>query len=138
MRSQIINAIATFIRSRPGLEYGNYDTARSYRAECRQIARDKRDAETLLSAVALSPITAEELLAAFPRAYSGRLSWDAGKLEYCVGQYYPTEYRKAVCSVLASALWSMRRESMAAESGGEIRASFRRQFGRGIASRWFN
>jgi hypothetical protein len=73
MRKLILNAFATFIRSRPGLEYGNYGDPASYRAECRQIARDKRDAETLLSAVALSPITTEELLAAFPRAYSGQL-----------------------------------------------------------------
>ncbi len=107
-------------------------------------------------------------------------------IEYTTGQYMPTEYRKAVCAVLASALWeytrdkcmppvsgfSVRRwnerdvivrsynhrkdaESFLKDSGGEswghvvehyagrpagdwLRAHFRQQFGRGIASRWFS
>lgn len=29
---------------------------------------------------------------------------------YCTGQYFPTEYRRAVCAVLASALWDYVRE----------------------------
>lgn len=85
-------------------------------------------------------------------------------VDYCAGQYFPTEYRKAVCAVLASVLWDTWRENMPAPSGkvkrvsgsgpfrhesehdsingmtpGDyLRATARKEFGRGIASRWFN
>ena len=167
-KQQILEALNTWIKQRPGLEFGNYGALASYRAELRQIAKDKRDAETLLTAAALrDSITAEDLTAAF-HAYSGRLtlSEDKGraKLDYCTGQYWPTEYRKAACAVLASALWERKREDMpkpdgkitkvhgagqfAHESehdningmtpGDWIRSSFRREFGRSIQSRWFD
>jgi hypothetical protein len=32
------------------------------------------------------------------------------ELSYCVGQYWPTEYRAAACAVLASALWDYKRD----------------------------
>jgi hypothetical protein len=35
-------------------------------------------------------------------------------LDYCTGQYFPTEYRRAACAVLASALWSAKRDNMPA------------------------
>jgi hypothetical protein len=112
------------------------------------------------------------------------------RIDYCTGQYFPTEYRKAVCAVLASALWAKYREGMqpsgysvscmddagnyvaatrrtfpdrnaakaylatVAESrhphanplygaklqckGDYLRAHFKREFGRGIASRYFS
>jgi hypothetical protein len=80
------------------------------------------------------------------------------KLDYCTGQYFPTEYRKAVAAVLAQALWDHKRDHcMPPEerqrkdsegtrylsngkwlSAGEyIRTSFRKQFGRTIADRFF-
>ena len=91
----ILEALQVWIRQRPGLEFANYSELKSYRADLRQIAKDKHHAETLLSAVAIrDSITAKDLLAAFS-AYSGRLSIseDKGraKLEYCTGQYWPTE-----------------------------------------------
>lgn len=191
-RERILNGLDAWVRQRPGLEFGNYGELKSYRAELRQIAKDKRDAETLLRAVALRPsITAENLVAA-TRAYSGRLKihacehgesaqamcgknrkhvwcekcdpapsalchWCHGRgysdakpgkvtIDYCTGQYWPTEYRKAVCAVLAQALWDARREDLKATyadgsthyPGEYIRAHFKREFGRSIAQRWFS
>jgi hypothetical protein len=92
------------------------------------------------------------------------------EIDYCTGQYFPTEYRRAACAVLASALWEYTREHcsprgtererhvqhgsatnlpMSTETqwklgakwmspGDWLRAHFAREFGRGIASRWFN
>lgn len=233
-KQAIIDALRRWIRQRPGLEYGNYGDPTSYRAECRSIARDKREAETLLSAVSWRDgIDADALIRAAEGAYSGRLSikldgpwfvdyadgsvysatseqdardhWSrcAGRnergdgtlrqkpvaaIDYCTGQYWPTEYRRAVCAVLASALRDYQRANMppitgyrveswsrlglgrtrhqlqptreAAETdlrqhggsdygsvsevysgnlsaGDWLRAYFLREFGRGIASRWF-
>ena len=116
-KQQILQALQTWINQRPGLEFGNYGNLSSYRAELRSIAKDKRDAQVLLTAVALrDSITAQDILAA-TRAYSGRLqikpTKDGGaSIEYCTGQYWPTEYRKAVCAVLASVLWERKRADM--------------------------
>jgi hypothetical protein len=137
-RAAMLAALGAWIRQRPGLEFGNYGDGASYRAELRGIARDKRDAETLLRAVGLSSIGADTLGEAFERAYSGRLSWDGKRLSYCEGQYWPTEYRKAACAVLASALWRHRAADYAPGEGLKIRAAFRREYGRGLAGRWFS
>ena len=147
-RENILNALNTWTRQRPGLEYRNYVTSHSadsaglaaYRAELRGITRDLHDFRVLSQAVALSGITAEQLREGF-RAYSGRLTWDGSTLDYITGQYWPTEYRKAACAVLASALWDYHRDDIPAETenkGDAIRAKFHRMFGRSIAKRCFN
>jgi len=145
-KQTIIDALSKFAGQRPGLEFGNYGEISAYRSEMRSITKDLQHARTLLRAVELaSGLTAEQLMGGF-RAFSGRLTLNAnGTLDYCTGQYWPTEYRRAVCAVCASALWDYYREgwSAAAEAKGArpgdfIRAQFRRMFGRGIASRWFD
>jgi hypothetical protein len=199
-RDHIIAMLRKFARQRPGLEFGNYGDWKAYRAEMRSITRDLQHAQTLLRRVELSSMPADTLRAAF-RAYSGRLTLskdESGRqvLSYCTGQYWPTEYRRAVCAVAASALWDWWRDHAmpaahafevecldeqwrrvpatsrkfqtreAAEAyartvasarnatvsdlyrmpggkgtgraGDYLRAYARREFGRGIASRWFN
>jgi hypothetical protein len=142
-RAAILAAMREWISQRPGLDFNNYGNVPAYRAELRSITRDLADARTLLRAVELSSMDTETLKGAF-RAFSGRLSWDGSKLDYCTGQYWPTEYRRAVCAVLAAALWDWYRADFAAaakpgESAGDaIRRNFRREYGRAIAGRWFN
>lgn len=122
LKTQICDALAAWIRQRPGLEPGNYDAA-GYRSDSRRISRDKRDAETLLAAVKWrDSITAEDLIEAAKHAFSGRLTMEIRKsttpsgpfqrvvIDYTTGQYWPTEYRAAAAAVLASALWAYTRE----------------------------
>src|SRR3990167_11443928 len=164
-KQQVIEALSKWIKQRPGLEFANYCELAPYRAELRQITRDKRDAETLLTAVAIrDSITAEHLIAAFPRAFAGRLTIreenGCARLAYCTGQYWPTEYRKAAAAVLASALWEWQRGNMPEPDGkltrthgpfttehdnvqgmtpGDwLRRAFKREFGRSIQQRWFD
>jgi hypothetical protein len=181
-KQTLISNLRKFARQRPGLEFGNYGDAKSYRAEMRAITRDLAHAETLLRAVQYDDsISARDIIDAAQSAFSGRLTitpvyiqnsglygmapevcrYDIG---YCTGQYFPTEYRKAVCAVLASALWEHWRGHcmpapftnigtgddqwyalrgtnglMKPVSGGEwLRSTFRSEFGRAIASRYFN
>jgi hypothetical protein len=139
-KEQIVNLLDAWIRQRPGLEYGNYGNISSYRQELRSITNDLHDARTMLRTVELSSITAQELLEAF-NAYSGRLQITATKdgeyrLDYCTGQYWPTEYRKAACAVLAQALWNYHREDTS--TGDELRGKFRRMFGRRMQLDWFD
>lgn len=163
-KPEIIALLRAFINQRPGLDFANYGDVFSYRSEIRFISRQRKDALELLRAVDLrDSITAQDIIAAFPRAFSGRLSITSkgGKLtlDYCAGQYMPTEYRAAACAVLASVLWGYMRANMPApvvkreqvdghfydheyfdglRAGPWLRRHFRREFGRGIASRWFN
>lgn len=163
-KQAIIGALYTFIGQRPGLEFGNYGEPISYRAEVRAIGRDLTQARQLLRYVELrASITADDIIEASKRAYSGRLTitaTDDGKvsIDYCTGQYWPTEYRKAACAVLSQAIWrwtsahampapTLHHNSETGETvqrfkglrvGDYLRASFKREFGRGMASRWFN
>lgn len=143
MKEQIIGLLWRFINERPGLDFRNYGDAKLYRTELRLIGKDLRHARELLNAVERSGvITGEWLYESLTKG--GRLSLrhnnKSGALEltYCAGQYYPTEYRKAVCSVLASCLWSAEREAFPQLTSEELRARFRRWFGRGIQGVWFN
>lgn len=88
----------------------------------------------------------------------------AFRIDYTTGQYWCTEYRGAVARYLSSLLWDWKREHCMPPSGtapigsgkaqagmyweGEtrqvlsasdwLRASFRREFGKGLAARYFN
>ena len=163
-KQQITAALYRWINQRPGLDFANYGDVRPYRAELRQIAKDKRDAMQLLRVVELrDSITAEMILDACKHAYSGRLSIyerdGKAEIDYCTGQYWPTEYRKAAAAVLSSALWHWTREhcmpskivegdqsyyphangSKNKQSAGDwLRTHFRREFGRTIQQRWFS
>jgi hypothetical protein len=114
-KQAIVDALSRWIRQRPGLEFANYGDVTTYRAEQRSIARDKREAETLLDAVRWRDgITADDLIKAAEGAYSGRLTIKddsytsdgatrkqivAASIAYCTGQYWPTEYRRGTTSV---------------------------------------
>lgn len=121
-KQAICDALRTWINQRPGFDPNNYDRT-GYLSDSRTVQRQARDARELLRAVELSSITADALIAAFSRAFSGRLQMQfdpAGssaaqkpgtvRISYCTGQYWCTEYRAAACAVLASALWKYTRE----------------------------
>jgi hypothetical protein len=146
---QIVALLDKWISQRPGLEYGNYGEIKSYRAECRHIANQLHDARAMLRYIDhpyYLTVTAEDMLDAFKNAFSGRLSITAGKkpgtweIDYCTGQYFPTEYRAAACAVMASALWNwLRPDYEKAENPGDaLRNAFKRMFGAGIQKRWFD
>ena len=166
LKQRILDGLATWIYQRPGLEYVNYGDPVTYRAEVRRVGRQLQDARILLRAVELADsITAADILAS-TRAYSGRLSIKVGGtdeaptvvIDYCTGQYWPTEYRAAACAVLSAALWGYKRDrGMPApvlkhnsetgetrktyqdmSAGTYMRRSFAREFGRGMAARWFD
>lgn len=152
-REQILQALDTFARQRPGLEYGNYasgwnDTEgrRAYFREMRSITRDLHDFRALLAQVSWrSSITADDLKAGF-RAFSGRLTLTerpdgSVALDYCPGQYFPTEYRKAACAVLGTVLFDYFRASVQQErgndfSGDAIRKAARVGLGARLQRKW--
>ena len=144
-KTQIIAALDRWIRQRPKLEYGNYGDPTAYRSEARRITRDLHHARDMLKLVSWrDSITADDLLAAARTNYAGRLSLvktDSGyTVDYCTGQYWPTEYRRAACAVLASALWDRFRADLPEDhkTRDEIKRTARRELSTSIARRWFN
>ena len=163
-KAKILEALTKFVRQRPGLEYGNYGDSRSYRAESRSISRDLQHATELIEQVGLSDsLSADAIIAACRGAYSSRLeiteTADGLRIDYCTGQYFPTEYRRAVCAVLAGALWDHWRDDMPAPVGKRtehgieldlyalgsrkvttcdyLRGRAQAQLSRGVANRYF-
>jgi len=139
-KSDIIDALSTFIHQRPGLEFGNYGDISSYRSEMRSITKDLHHARELLQAVAWRDnITADDIIAA---TQGGRLTIEPTargfRINYTTGQYFPTEYRRAVASLLSSLLWSQWRGYFAEPTGDLIRATARRELSRSVVRRWFN
>ena len=136
-KSMILASLAYFISKPPRLETGNYVSdsndwrgRKALREERQSITRDLKTANFLLPMVE-AQVDLSTLKDAF-RAFSGRLSWDGSTLDYCTGQYYPTEYRKAVCAVLSQALWTTWLNGT-----GNPRETARRTLPKSVAV-WFN
>jgi hypothetical protein len=145
-KENLLLCLGAFVRQRPGLEFGNYGDVTAYRSELRSITKSRHHAETLINAVAWrDSVTAEDIIRASQHAYSGRLTilrTDTGgfKIDYCTGQYFPTEYRNAVCAVLSAVLWDYWRSDTVFPppgAGDRIRNTARKELGRSIAQVWF-
>lgn len=137
-RTELLDAMRAFICQRPGFDWRNYCEARdAYRADSSTATRDKAAALALLDAVTWrSGIDAAAMLAELRQ---GRLTWDAerGELDYCTGQYFPTEYRGAAARALASMLWAYFRDECGADTGDAIRRMARRELPGPLAARYF-
>jgi hypothetical protein len=146
-KEMVISALRAFINQRSGIQFADYksgnwvESRRAFMGDCRPILKAGQDARVLLAAVSgRDGITAKGIIEA-SRAFAGRLQFkingDSVIIDYCTGQYFPTEYRNAACAVLATALWDYA-SSQGYKTGNDIRKWARNEFGRGIASRWFN
>lgn len=135
-RDRILSALLTYAQQKPRLEYNNYGDPVSYRREVRRITRYLHYARRLLATIHSSEITAAALVAAFG---NGRLSWDGERLDYTVGQYWPTEYRPAVCQLAAVALWNYYRDycSGGSPDGATIATAAKRDFPAAMVKRFF-
>jgi hypothetical protein len=144
-KDQILAALSAWIRQRPQLEYANYGCPTAYRSESRDITRDLHHARELLAYIGRrDSIKAEDLIEASKRAYSGRLTLNKTatgyEIDYCTGQYWPTEYRRAACAMLAHAAWYQLRDDTKdsrSEGRDRIQRAARREFSRAVAQRWF-
>jgi len=136
----LISLLRKFASRRPGLDPSIYSGHTQYRAELRNVGKQLRDARTLLAAVEATPITGEQIASALK---SGRLTLHTASnggvsLEFVACQYEPVEYRPAVSRLCAGLLWEHVRAHWPHYDGADIRAHFRRWFGRGLASVWFD
>lgn len=153
-RAELLERLERFIAQRPGFDFSNYGDMASYRADARTATQQLNDARAMLAAISWrESITADMIRAALRSG--GRLTLrDDGTLDYCTGQYWPTEYRAGACRVLASILWDYWRDNMPARddngmvpgpnrfghamsAGDYLRRTARSELGKSIANRWF-
>jgi hypothetical protein len=133
-KSQLIENLLKFINQRPGLEFGNYGDVALYRAESRAITKQKAQALELLNFVArtesidltsiLWEMQPRDRLAVNPETLS---------IEYTAGQYFPTEYRRAVRYALRCVIWTWAREHADCNTREKIQAFAKRNFSRSVA-----
>jgi hypothetical protein len=76
---------------------------------------------------------------------SGRLTLNAaGNIEYCTGQYFPTEYRPAANRLLSNLIWADYRDEKDSagnpvyKDGHEIRKAIKRNISRRVMKNYFN
>jgi hypothetical protein len=138
-RSSIMHALHAFIESRPGFDPADYIGARdAYRADARRALRDLHDARAMLRAIHWrDSITADDIIRAKHHRITFTPSCNAVRVDYCTGQYYPTEYRAAACATLASTFWGYFRDKCGAATREDIQRMARADLGRSIARRWF-
>ena len=133
-REEILSQLSHFIHQRPGFEWGNYDSAASYRADYNRARRDMQDADALLAEISWrETIDAKRIL--YVLTSGDRLEWTGKGLHYTAGQYFPTEYRAAACRVLATILWNYFRDDCNAKPREYALKNIRNK---SVARRWFN
>jgi hypothetical protein len=137
---QILDDLLKFVNRRTNMDIRNYakgwsdmEGLKTFRSEYREILRDGRDARTMILA-SRHVVPAAVLL--LQGRTNERLTYGSNGFDYCVGQDWCTEYRAAAC-------WYLRRcyeETLMAQgcSCGEIQQLAKREFGLGIARRWFS
>lgn len=139
-----VSMLSTFVDGRPGVESVNYASMRAYRREAASVTRDRRDFYTILN-FGYSTIKRRNLLDGLGdvlESSAGRITVESKPdgshaIRYYAGQYYPTEYRKAACDMLAAVmLENVRRSSVLSDD--ELHAFFRKAIGRRIANRYFS
>lgn len=154
-RAELLERLERFIAQRPGFDLANYGDMASYRADARTATQQLNDARAMLAAISWRESIDDTAIRTALRN-GGRLKLqDNGTLDYCTGQYWPTEYRAGVCRVLSQILWDYWRDNMTAERnadgdipgpnrfggtmspGDYLRRTARAELGRSIANRWF-
>ena len=146
-REALLETLAQWINQRPGLDPRNYisdyrdaDGRAAYRSEARSITRQLHDARALLRYIELHPtIDAQRILDAARGRLTIKPAGQSFEIDYCTGQYWPTEYRSAAARVMASAIWDyFRKDCVRSEGADSIRALAKKEFPAPIARRWFN
>lgn len=106
---EVVNKFSDWINQRPGIDSRNYGSYNSLKQEYRRIAKQKRDASAALNLFCSLPYDVSLMTNAM-RYFSGRLSFDdIGDLQYCTGQYWPTEYRLVADVVLSGYVFEITR-----------------------------
>jgi len=141
-----IEKLTKFVNQRPNLDFSNYGDVSAYRSESAEITRDRTDYFELLSYAFQRINHLNDAVEKYLQSTSGRLTINKdGNLEYCTGQYFPTEYRPAANRILANLIFASYRDEIEYNSpnnvykdGNEIRKAIKRNVSRRLFKNYFN
>lgn len=115
-------ALIDYAAQNAGLDARNYfsswsdrDGRRAYNEDGRSILNDWRDVKRALADCGSVGVLDAEVIEASKSAFSGRMTWTGDHWDYCTGQYWPTEYRRATAVVLEQAA-RLKRQSLPPET----------------------
>ena len=138
---EILNALEDFTMQRPGLIFADYGDVAMYRRDYREhCEKPLRDFRAMLDALRWRDSVDADSLSQAIRETNRLDMLDDGTLDYTPGQMGATEYRHAACNALSRALWNYWREDTpeGMTPREHITRNARREFGRGIANRYFD
>lgn len=93
--------IVAFASQNPRLDFRDYGDVAAYRSDSRRITSSWHDVNKAVNSCRIHGVTDADVKQAADGAFSGRLSFNGdGSIDYCAGQYWPTEYRAAAAAVL--------------------------------------
>jgi len=148
--TSIITLLQNFVNQKSGLDFADYGDVSAFRKDQREISNGEKDFEELLTLAYRRLQTEsglEDALLAELKINNGRLEYNEQNksLTYITGQYFPTEYRPAACSLLRSVIWkdyANEKESNTPNpvynSGAEIRTAIKKRVSRRVAKNYFN
>jgi hypothetical protein len=105
-------AVLGFAAQNPGLDFANYGDVTAYRSDSRHITKAWQDVKQAVTKCCYAGVIDSDILEASRITFSGRLSVESFnnpsgslnyRVDYCTGQYWPTEYRYAAAAVLEQA-----------------------------------
>jgi hypothetical protein len=103
-RKALAQSMVEFANSKPHFDLCNYSSQSGYKSDYNKYKKyaDKNRAYGYWGFLdLLNSLDDDQIEYAFRTAYSGRLSFNNRfELEYCTGQYYPTEYQHALNRVV--------------------------------------
>ena len=85
---QKYESLNAFIKQAPGFSSANYTSRAQYNSDARPVIKDRRTALNLLKECQAEGLNINK--------DSGRLTINSEGVQYITGQYFPTEYRRAV------------------------------------------
>jgi hypothetical protein len=143
-RTLYLDALAAFVAQRSGIDPRNYrrdwtdkEGHAAFMLDYRRILRDGRDARTMLRYASrmMEPLDVASSATSRVDFYTDKRGTLCVDFTPC--QYHATEYRAHACRTLAQAFEHWFRNACGARTLEDVHRMAVREFGRGIASRWF-
>ena len=146
-KREVLDRLREFVKQPPRLNAADYFGANGgleefvrgmsfYKQDKRRIEAHRRDALEMLNRIErIDGITARQLIeASKDRRLEVHKDGPHVVVDYTVGQYWPTEYRAAVCGLLSTILWQLWRGQ---SDTHDVTQTARRMLPSGVVYRWF-
>ena len=134
-----VKTLVSFATQRPGLSFEDYGSGYWYRKDQREVVKDLHDFWELMGLAGTYVENLNDKLRITLMNSSGRLTMnEQGVIQYCTGQYFPTEYRPAACQILSRLIWTRFCDRYPDYTGTEIRKAIKKITSLRVYKNYFN